>query len=116
MINPSIQELTKESGINRYALAIATAKCARIITDEYVAMKDEAEKLASRDGEKKNPAPLQIDREYRDEKAVKLAITGLHDGKFKIIEPDGTEILLNESPEAKKIVEDEEVNFGEAEN
>ena len=29
---------------------------------------------------------------------------------------DGTEILLNESPEAKKIVEDEEVNFGEAEN
>ena len=115
MINPSIQELTKESGINRYALAIATAKCARIITDEYVEMKEEAERLARRDGEKKSPAPLLIDREYRDEKAVKLAINGLHDGKFRIIEEDGTQITLNDNPEAKKLVEDEEANFGEAE-
>ncbi len=115
MINPSIQELQKESGLNRYALAIATAKCARIITDEYVEMKEEAEKLASRDGDKKSPAPLQIDREYRDEKAVKLAINGLHDGKFKIIEPDGTEVSLTDDADAKKLVEDEEANFGEAE-
>ena len=37
MIYPSIGELTKDGKINRYELVIATAKCARKITDEYVA-------------------------------------------------------------------------------
>ena len=35
MIYSTIDELTK-GNYNRYQLAIATAKCARLITDEYV--------------------------------------------------------------------------------
>ena len=35
MIHPTISDLTKDN-YNRYQLAIATAKCARLITDEYV--------------------------------------------------------------------------------
>ena len=40
MIYPSIGELTKDGKINRYELVIATAKCARKITDEYVAQRE----------------------------------------------------------------------------
>ncbi|MBO6053859.1 MAG: hypothetical protein J6Q17_08980 [Clostridia bacterium] len=36
-----------------------------------------------------------IKKEYRDEKAVKTAITGLYNGDFKIIEPDGEEKLIS---------------------
>ena len=43
MITPSIEQLT-QGKFNRYALVIATAKCARIVTDEYVAQREEAEK------------------------------------------------------------------------
>ena len=35
MIVPSIQDLTKDR-FNRYTLVIATAKSARMITDEYM--------------------------------------------------------------------------------
>ena len=35
MISPSITQLTKGK-FNRYTLCLATAKCARQITDEYV--------------------------------------------------------------------------------
>ena len=44
MIYPSIGELTKDGKINRYELVIATAKCARKITDEYVAQRELAER------------------------------------------------------------------------
>ena len=44
MIYPSIEELTKGKH-NRYTLVIATAKCARIVTDEYVKQREQAEKL-----------------------------------------------------------------------
>ena len=42
MITPSIEQLT-QGKFNRYALVIATAKCARIVTDEYVAQREQAE-------------------------------------------------------------------------
>ena len=35
MLYPTIGDLTKGK-FNRYELALATAKCARLITDEYV--------------------------------------------------------------------------------
>ena len=35
MLYPTIEELTKGK-YNRYELALATAKCARLITDEYI--------------------------------------------------------------------------------
>ena len=43
MIYPTITELTKDE-FNRYELTLATAKCARLITDEYVEQKENAEK------------------------------------------------------------------------
>ena len=96
MIFPSINELTNNNKINRYTLVVATAKCARIITDEYVKQREYAEKIAlSKDSDKKNSIASMIKREYRDDKAVKTAITGLYNGEFKIIEPDGEVIMLD---------------------
>lgn len=101
MIYPSIGELTNNYKINRYTLVVATAKCARIITDEYTKQREYAEKLvASKDAEKGKNIASMIKREYRDEKAVKTAITGLYGGEFKIIEPDGKiEMLGGHTPE-----------------
>jgi len=101
MIYPSIGELTNNYKINRYTLVVATAKCARIITDEYTKQREYAEKLvASKDAEKGKNIASMIKREYRDEKAVKTAISGLYEGEFKIIEPDGkVEMLGGHTPE-----------------
>ena len=76
-----------EEKYNRYSLVVAAAKCARIITDEYVLQREHAEKLAAsnKDTEKKNPYFQQIPKEYRDEKAVKTAISGLYKGEFKTL-------------------------------
>ena len=46
MLHPTIQELT-QGQYNRYELALATAKCARLITDEYVRQHEAAEKSIS---------------------------------------------------------------------
>ena len=87
MIHPTIGELTNNGQINRYTLVVATAKCARIITDEYVKQRELAEKLAlSKENEKKSTIASMIKREYRDEKAVKNAISGLYSGEFKIVD------------------------------
>jgi DNA-directed RNA polymerase subunit K/omega len=104
MIHPSISELTSNSNVNRYTLVVATAKCARIITEEYVKQREYAEKLALKDGDKKSVATNLINKDYRDEKAVKLAIKGLHEGDFKVIELDGTEKFL--TPAAKEETEE----------
>ena len=88
MIHPTINELTNNGEINRYTLVVATAKCARIITDEYVMQREFAEKTAalSKESDKKNTIVSLIKREYRDEKAVKNAITGLYSGEFRIVD------------------------------
>ena len=89
MIHPTIGELTNNGQINRYTLVVATAKCARIITDEYVKQRELAEKLAlSKENEKKSTIAAMIKKEYRDEKAVKNAISGLYSGEFKIVDED----------------------------
>ena len=84
MLYPTINQLTKNE-FNRYELAIATAKCARIITGEYVKQREQAE--ASMTGNKETDKPLQalIDKEVRDEKAVKIAIGRIHKGEYKIV-------------------------------
>ena len=43
MLYPTIGQLTKDE-FNRYELTLATAKCARVLTDEYVRQREEAEK------------------------------------------------------------------------
>ena len=83
MIYPSIDDLTKGK-YNRYELVIATAKCARIVTDEYIKQRETAEKLIADKQTDKSLASM-IKREYRDEKAVKNAINRLYTGEFVIV-------------------------------
>ena len=92
MIYPTINELTKDE-FNRYELTLATAKCARIITNEYVSQKEAAEKSATGNKETDRNLINMINKEYRDEKAVKNAITKLHNGEYKMVrvEPSETE-------------------------
>ena len=84
MLYPTIQELTK-GDFNRYELALATAKCARMITDEYVRQREEAEKSATGNKETDRNLINLINKEYRDEKAVKNAISRIHNGQYEIV-------------------------------
>jgi hypothetical protein len=72
MIKPTIAELTKEE-MNRYELVIAIAKSARRVTDEYVEQRARAERMVANRETEKSLASL-IESEYRDQKAVKIAI------------------------------------------
>ena len=84
MLYPTIDQLTKDE-FNRYELALATAKCARIITDEYAEQREAAQKASSGNKETERSLINMINKEYRDEKAVKNAITKIHNGTFKIV-------------------------------
>ena len=89
MLYPTINQLTGGQ-YNRYELVIATAKCARMVTDEYVRQRETAEKAVAgvKDGDK-NLCNM-IDKEYRDVKAVKVAITHIHAGDVTIRHPEQT--------------------------
>ena len=82
MIKPSITELT-QGRFNRYILVIATAKCARMITDEYVRQREFAERKVA-DKETDKSIASMINREYRDEKAVKTAVNRLYNRDYVI--------------------------------
>ena len=84
MLYPTITELTKDE-FNRYELALATAKCARIITNEYVKQREAAEKAATGNKETDRNLIKMINKEYRDEKAVKNAISRISSGEYKIV-------------------------------
>ena len=86
MIYPSIDEITKGK-YNRYTLCIATAKCARIVTDEYVEQRELAEKMLANKETDKSLASM-IKKEIRDDKAVKTAIKRLYSGEFAIKEAE----------------------------
>ena len=90
MIYPTIDELTK-GNYNRYQLAIATAKCARIITDEYVKQRAAAENTltSSKDG---GSIASRIDQRLADKKAVKNAIDSMKEGEFTIVDGEGEEV------------------------
>lgn len=83
MLHPTIQELT-QGQYNRYELALATAKCARLITDEYVRQHEAAEKSITGNKETDRPLNTMIDRELRDEKAVHVAVSRLYAGDYAI--------------------------------
>lgn len=86
MIYPTIAQLTK-GNFNRYELVIGVAKCARIVTDEYVAMRAEAQKKID-NKETDKPLSALIAPEYKDQKAVKIAIGKLESGRFKMVRPE----------------------------
>ena len=89
MLYPTINDLTK-GNFNRYELSLATARCARIVTDEYVKQREDAEKSQTGNKETDKPINTMINKELRDEKAVKTAIKRLHEGDFVIVRrPEG---------------------------
>lgn len=107
MLYPTIQELTKNE-FNRYELALATAKCARLITNEYVRQREAAEKAAANNKEEGRNLMQAINKEYRDEKAVKHAITRIHAGEYQIVhvEPaEETETVAEEVAETAEATE-----------
>ena len=97
MIYPTFSELTKDQ-FNRYQLALATAKCARIVTDEYVQQREDAEKAIAGGKESERPMQTMIDKELKDEKAVKIAINRIYKGEYSIAEI--------EEPIAEDVVEE----------
>ena len=90
MIFPSIEQLTKDK-YNRYELVIATAKAARIITDELNEKKEEMEKSAGIKELNPTEKMIQIQKELKDvkdvpeEKPVKFAIQKIFNGDFVIV-------------------------------
>ena len=83
MIYPPIPELTDNNRHNRYELVIAVAKGAHLVTNEYLQLRAEAEqKIAEEKVDK--PMLNLIDPEYRDQKAIRIAISRLHEGKYRM--------------------------------
>ena len=85
MIYPTIDELTK-GNYNRYQLAIATAKCARLITDEYVKQRASAENAITGSKEGGSSIISMIDQDLADKKAVKNAIDSMKRGDYVIVD------------------------------
>ena len=127
MLYPTINDLTK-GNFNRYELSLATARCARIVTDEYVKQRETAEKSQTGNKETDRPINTMINKELRDEKAVKTAIKRLHEGEYLIVRrPEGyvpkveVEEVVKEEIDFKKMFaesddkEDDELAEGEEE-
>ena len=120
MIYPTINDLTKGE-FNRYEIALATAKCARMITNEYVHQREEAERSMTGNKETDKPLNALIDREVRDEKAVKIAIGRIHNGDYRIVHKEEEDIIEEEELETPEIIpvdirfddEDEDEDEGE---
>lgn len=88
MLYPSIQELLKATSkdgqerLNKYSITMATAKCARLITNEYLEERYNAEKKKD-----DKEAAAAVKKEYRDEKAVKNALREMKEGEFEVFLP-----------------------------
>ncbi len=85
MLHPTIEDLTKGK-INRYELAIATAKCARTLNDDYVAQKELAEKAAM--AGKDVDFVVNVDQTLADVKHVRVAIDRIYSGEYKIVKTE----------------------------
>ena len=85
MIYPTIEKLT-QGEFNRYELVIGVAKGARLVTDKYVEMRHKAQKMIE-NHETDKPLAALIDPEYKDQKAVKIAIGKLEAGRFELNRP-----------------------------
>ena len=112
MIYPTIQDLTTGK-YNRYELSIATAKGARLITDEYVRQRMEAESAVGGNKENDKPIAAMIDKKLKDEKAVKISIDRLDSGEFVIVEEE--ELLAAQALEADAEASSEEDETANAE-
>ena len=82
MIYPTIDKLTGGK-FNRYELVIGVAKGARLVTDKYVEMRAKAQRMIE-NHETEKPLAAIIDPEYKDQKAVKIAIAKIDSGEFRM--------------------------------
>ena len=109
MLYPSIQELLKatekdgKERLNKYSITMVTAKCARVITNEYAEQSYYANKKIAKDSEN----PVTVKKEYKDEKSVKNALRELKDGEFEVYLPE-EEGYENAMVEIKNYVEPKE--------
>ena len=96
MIYPTAEQISTLAS-DRYLITVATAKCARMVTDEYVEQRAAAERLIAR---KETDKPLfsLIDPDIRDDKAVKTAIHRLMSGDYKIVMKSEAEPAEDEAP------------------
>jgi hypothetical protein len=62
-----------------------------MITNEYTRQRVEAERQMTGNKETDKPLNTMIDKEVRDEKAVKLAIGRIHKGEYTIVHKDPAE-------------------------
>lgn len=108
MLHPTIKELSKDE-FNRYELTLATAKCARILTDEYVRQRDEAEKSMTGNKDSDRNLMNMIDQDLKDEKAIKNAIDRFYDGRYEIYREEDTDA----AEETAETVETAEESVGE---
>lgn len=113
MLHPTIEELT-HGKYNRYELALATAKCARLVTDEYVRQHEFAEKEQASNKEGDKPLNTMIDKELRDEKAVHVAVNRLRDGIY-VIDPEAGARTAEPAESVETDAEDAEVAEAEEE-
>lgn len=92
MLYPSIQEILKatskngEERLNKYSITMATAKCARIITNDYIEQRHDAERKVANKETDKDISSL-VNKDYRDEKAVRNALNEMKEGKFEVYLP-----------------------------
>ena len=86
MIYPTFEELSKDGKYNRYTIAMAAAKGARLVTEEYMEEREHAEQMVQRK-ETDKPLCALIDKELRDEKAVRTSVHRLSTGEYLIVEP-----------------------------
>ena len=86
MLYPTIEQFGGQ-GSDRYAMTVATAKCARIVTDEYCRQREKAERMVAQKETDKTVFAL-IDKDIRDNKAVKTAINRLMEGEYVVMEAD----------------------------
>ena len=90
MLHPTIQELTTQD-FNRYEIALAAAKCARKITDEYVTQKEAAEKAMGNSKDADRSVINKLNKEYREEKAIKNALNMIKSGEYKLVRVEPSE-------------------------
>lgn len=81
MIYPSIEELSRGGTYNRYMLCIATAKCAREITEEQIVTVQQAMRENKDD-------KFAVRHSIPSEKPVRTAINRLDNSDFTIYIPD----------------------------
>lgn len=84
MLHPTADELT-HGAFNRYELVIGIAKSARMVTNEYVEQRNSAQKIIDEHRDGGQTLAQMISPEYRDQKAVKVAVRRLADGTYRMV-------------------------------